>query len=83
MIKVVNPFSYIQRFVPRELSALSSGLYTCIKWCNFGISSLKPLEQFSPDFTWGPCVERVLPIFSNGYAPLNKMAAMPIYRKIT
>ena len=30
----------------------------------------------------GPSVEKVLPICSTGSAPLNKMAAMPIYGKI-
>ena len=29
----------------------------------------------------GPFVEMVLTIWSNGFAPLNKMAAMPIYGK--
>ena len=29
----------------------------------------------------GPSVERMLTICSNGSAPLNKMAAMPIYGK--
>ena len=52
------------------------------------MSSLKPLEQFSPDFTglrvgWGggdgASVERVLTVCSNGCMQLNKMASMPIY----
>ena len=30
-------------------------------------------------FHMGPSVERMLTICSNGSAPLNKMAAMPIY----
>ena len=32
-------------------------------------------------FHTGPSVERILTICSNGSAPLNKMAAMPIYGK--
>ena len=35
VIKVVNHFSYNQNFVPWGLSALATGLYTCIKLCNF------------------------------------------------
>ena len=31
----------------------------------------------------GPSVERLLIICLNGSVPLNKMAAMPIYGKIT
>ena len=44
--------TYNQNFVPWELSALVPGLYTCIKLCNFWMSSLTPLKQFSPDITW-------------------------------
>ena len=43
-------------------------------------SPLKLLEQFSPDFTW---VERILIICLTGFAPLNKMATMPIFGKKT
>ena len=63
-------------------------------------SSLKPTEQFSPDFIGGggggrgegggggegrgdASVEMVLTVGSNGCVPLNKMAAMTIYGKIT
>ena len=35
VIKVVKYFSYNQNFVPWGLSALATGLYTCIKLCNF------------------------------------------------
>ena len=31
----------------------------------------------------GPSVRRVLPIYSNGSAPSNEVAAMPIYGKST
>ena len=52
--KIWHDFSYNQNFVPWGLSALAPGLYTCIKLCNLYMSSsLKLLEQFSPDFTWG------------------------------
>ena len=41
--------------------------------------TLKSFEQFIfTRFYLGPSVERVLTISSNGSAPLNKMAAMPI-----
>ena len=45
---------------------------------SLNVSSLKPLEQFSPDFT---SVETMLAICLNGSAPLNKIPAMPIYGK--
>ena len=48
------------------------------------MSSLKPLHQFSPDFTWGLLSkECLLTICSDGSAPLNKMAAMPIFGEKT
>ena len=55
MIKVIKHFSYNQNFVPRGLTALATGLYTCIKLCYFLILmfSLKPLEQFSSGFLLG------------------------------
>ena len=47
-LKVVKPFSKDQNF------ALAHGLYTGITHEIFKTSSsLKPLDQFSPDFTWG------------------------------
>ena len=54
MIKVANTFSDNKNFVPRGLSALAPGLYTCINYQNLQMSSsLKQLDQFSPDFTLG------------------------------
>ena len=35
MIKVVKHFRYNQNFIPCGLSSLASGLYTCIKLCNY------------------------------------------------
>ena len=58
MVKVAKPFSYNKDFVP-GLSALAPGLHACIKSCNLKTSStLKQLDQFSPDFT--------LSLLSNG-----------------
>ena len=76
-------FSYNQNFVPWGLCALVPGLKTCIKLCNFEMSSsLKPLAIFTR-FNMGPSVERILTISSYGSTPLNKMAAMPICGKNT
>ena len=52
------------------------------KWCTCppAASSLKPRAIFTR-LHMVPSVERVLPICSNGFAPLNKMATMPIYGK--
>ena len=43
-------------------------------------SSLKQPSQLSPDFTWD-LLSKVLIIVQNGYLPLKKVAAMPIYGK--
>ena len=51
MIKLLKPFSYNQTLSPRGYLPLPP--YTCIKLCNFSMSSQKPLEQFSTDFAWG------------------------------
>ena len=46
--------NYLQsNVVSFEFSALAPGLYTCIKFVSLTIFSLKQLEQFPPDFTWG------------------------------
>ena len=47
MIKVVKRFSYNQIVVPGGLSALASGLYTCIKSCNFLFFYLAIFHQIS------------------------------------
>ena len=44
-------------------------------------SSVKPLDQFLPDFRFGLSVKEVLSTCSNGSVLLNKMAAMPIHEK--
>ena len=68
MIEVLKHFSYNQNFVPRELSALATRLYTCIKLCNFKMSVfLKLFKQFSPDFTWD--------LLSKGYCQFLQMVA--------
>ena len=44
----------IKILYPQGLSALAPELYSGIKSCNLQTaSSLKPLNQFSPDITWG------------------------------
>ena len=84
MIREVKLVSYKQNFVLWGLSALALGLYTCIKLCNILMSSsLKLLEQFSPDFTWAFCWKGILTMCSNGSMPLNEMAAMPLYGEKT
>ena len=65
VIKVVKHFSYIQNFPPCGLSAIAPGLYTLIKLCNLMSSSLKLLQQFSSDFTWG--------LLSKGYCQFVQM----------
>ena len=48
------------------------------------VKSLNISETASTVFTRfhiGPSIERMLTVCSNGSAPLNKMAAMPIYGK--
>ena len=56
-------------------------MYKIVCLYNIMSSSLKPLEQFLPDYM-GRYVERVLTICSNYSAPLKKMAVMQIYGKI-
>ena len=43
---------------------------------------VQSLNVFFIRFHMGPFVERLLTMWSYGSAPLNKMAAMPIYGKI-
>ena len=62
MIKVVKHFRYNQNFVPRGLSALATGLYTCIKLCKFlNVSFSETALAIFPRFHMGPSVKRVLP----------------------
>ena len=81
VIKVVKHFSYNKIFVYWGVSALAPGLYTCIKLCNFKCFLLWNRWAIFTRFHMGPSVKRVLPSCSNGSAPSNKMAAMPIYGK--
>ena len=54
MNELVKVVSYNQTFVLRVLSSHAPGLYTYIKLYTFLMSSsLKSLEQFSPDFICG------------------------------
>ena len=87
MIKVIKLFSNNQNLVPWGLSVLAPGLYTCL------YKIVQFLNVFFSETTWaistihvfhmGPSVKRVLIIYANGSAPLNKMAAMPVYGKNT
>ena len=85
-LQCVTKVRWNQNFAPWGLFALTSVLYTGFKpWNLQTSSSLKPLDRFSPDFTWGLLSKGCwhFKICSNGSASLNKMAAMPIYGKNT
>ena len=74
--KNVYPWGYLP---------LVLGICISVKlWNSKTSSSLKPYDQFSPDYTLGPFIEEVLIFFvQNNSAPLNKMAIMPKYGKNT
>ena len=57
------------------LSVLASGLYKIMKYLNIFSETAGSIFH---KIHMGPSVERILTICSNGSAPLNKMAAMPI-----
>ena len=79
MIKVVKLFSYCQNFGVICPCPLVINMYKIMKSLKVFFSET-PWTVFTR-FHMGPSVERMLTIFSNGFVPLNKMAAMPIYGK--
>ena len=73
MMKVVKCFSYNGNFVLWGLYTYKiASLFKCLLWIC--------LSNFTR-FHMMPSVERLMTICVNGSAPLNKMAAMPIYGK--
>ena len=63
MIRVANPFSNNQSFVPGVIF-LASGLFTCIQSRNLlTSSSLKPLDRFSLDFIWSLLLMGIIKFF--------------------
>ena len=84
MIKVVKCFSYYQKFC-------HLGVLCPCSWAIYMYKIVLFLNAFFCVIVWEiftrfnmePSVERVLTISSNGFALLNKMAAMPIYGKST
>ena len=86
VVKVVKLFFLQSKFyhLGDILSALAPGLCACIKlYKSLNVFFSETSCHFSPDFTCWPSVKMVLTICSNGFALLNKMAAMPIYSKNT
>ena len=77
MIRLLKLFSYNQ--------FLSSGGYLPLPLgyihVFLNVFFFKTTQAIFTRFHMEPCVERVLTICSNDFAPLNKMAAMPIYGK--
>ena len=68
MIKEVKLFSYNQVFVPWGLSALALRLYTCIKLCNFYMSSsLKQLQ-----ISCGAFCQRGIDSLSNWFCAIEQ-----------
>ena len=74
MIKVANPFSYNQNFIYLGYLPLPKGFVQ--------ISSLKPLAIFH-QISHGAFYRSGTSNLLNGFALLNKMAAMLIYGKNT
>ena len=74
MIEVLKHLSYNQTFVSWGIVAIALGLQTCIKACNQKTSSsLRRLDQSSPDFKWGFLLKKEVINCSNGSASLNKI----------
>ena len=80
----------LQQHMNKEVKLPSKfwGVICPCPWAVYRYEILKSLNIFSETawtiftrFHKGPSVERVLTICSNGFAPLNKMAAMLIYSK--
>ena len=61
--------------------AHAPGLHECIKLCIFFNVFFETTSAVFIRFHIGPSVERIVTIYSNVSAPLNKMAIMPIYGK--
>ena len=72
MIKIVKLCSYCQ-----HLDAICH-----CPWQSLNVFFSETARTVFTRFHIGPSVERMLTICSNGSAPLNKMAVMPMYGKI-